>query len=105
MNELQGRGAVEALKLALESTKLLADASSQFHKLIDLNLDQLPLPGAGSTLTRWRALAEVAAQNLSLAKIYEGHTDALAILAELGDHNVPGSTWGVWAAEIGRAHV
>jgi hypothetical protein len=58
MSDLQGRGAVEALKLALEGTKLLANANSQFHKLIDLKLDQLPLPAAGSTLTRWRALAE-----------------------------------------------
>ena len=105
MNELKGGGGVEALKLALESTKLLADASSQFHKLIDLKLDQLPLPGSGGTLARWQALAEVAAQNLSLAKIYEGHTDALAILEELGDLNVPGSTWGVWAAEAANVRV
>jgi alkylation response protein AidB-like acyl-CoA dehydrogenase len=105
MSDLQGRGAVEALKLALEGTKLLANANSQFHKLIDLKLDQLPLPAAGSTLTRWRALAEVAGQNLSLAKMYEGHTDALAILAELGDQNVPGSTWGVWAAEAANVRV
>ncbi len=63
-------------------------------------LDQLPLPGAGATLQRWQALAAVAAFDLSLAKLFEGHTDALAILAELapGDAVLPGA-WGVWAAE------
>jgi hypothetical protein len=99
MNDVRGQSVIDALTLALERTTLLADASAQFHKLIHQKLDQLPLPGAGSTLTRWRALAEVAAHNLSLAKIYEGHTDALAILAELGDQTVNGATWGVWAAE------
>ncbi len=77
------------------------------QRLIATGLDQLPMPGAGSTLARWRALALVASHDLSLAKLYEGHTDALAILAELGAVDVapPGSSWGVWAAEApqGRA--
>jgi hypothetical protein len=63
-------------------------------------MDWLPLPGHGETLTRWHGLAAVAACDLSLVKLYEGHTDALAILAELqrGDLAEEGS-WGVWAAE------
>jgi alkylation response protein AidB-like acyl-CoA dehydrogenase len=68
--------------------------------LIDARLDRLPLPGGGSTLARWQALGVVAGFDLALVKLYEGHTDALAILAEL---NAPppedGSAWGVWAAE------
>ncbi|MGI4812925.1 MAG: acyl-CoA dehydrogenase [Janthinobacterium lividum] len=68
--------------------------------LIERDLDRLPLPGAGDTLGRWRALAAVAACDLSLVKLYEGHTDALAILAELDGRPRPaGSSWGVWAAE------
>ncbi|MBC3459068.1 acyl-CoA/acyl-ACP dehydrogenase [Pseudomonas mosselii] len=64
------------------------------------HLDLLPLPGQGRTLERWRALARVAACDLSLAKLYEGHTDALAILAECGAaHHAGEGTWGVWAAE------
>lgn len=53
--------------------------------LIAAGLDRLPLPGAGhgATLERWRCLAVVAGHDLSLLKLYEGHTDALAILAEL----------------------
>ncbi|MET0542626.1 MAG: acyl-CoA dehydrogenase, partial [Variovorax sp.] len=71
--------------------------------LVDAGLDRLPLPGAGDTMTRWRALAAVAAHDLSLVKLFEGHTDALAILAELrpaGEAAPPeGSRWGTWCAE------
>jgi hypothetical protein len=60
----------------------------------------LPQPGAGRTRERWAALAELAEEDLSLARLAEGHTDALAILAELGGAPPPpGSRWGVWAAQ------
>jgi alkylation response protein AidB-like acyl-CoA dehydrogenase len=75
--------------------------------LVQLGLDQLPMPGAGATLERWRVLAAVAQFDLSLTKLYEGHTDALAILDEI-DHRSedtePGA-WGVWAAEAPGAKV
>lgn len=62
--------------------------------------DRLPLPGRGATLQRWRALADVAARDLSLAKLFEGHTDALAILAELNGPCTDGSAlWATWCAE------
>ncbi|QHJ01433.1 acyl-CoA dehydrogenase [Xylophilus rhododendri] len=68
--------------------------------LVDAGLDRLPLPGHGRTLERWRQLAAVAAHDLSLVKLFEGHTDALAILAELdGPEPLPGSRWGTWCAE------
>jgi alkylation response protein AidB-like acyl-CoA dehydrogenase len=68
--------------------------------LIDAHLDKLPLPGQGGTHARWQALAAVAGFDLSLVKLYEGHTDALAILAELtGAAPDPGTAWAVWAAE------
>ncbi|MDO7912131.1 acyl-CoA dehydrogenase [Pseudomonas monteilii] len=68
--------------------------------LRDAELDRLPLPGQGHTLQRWQTLAQVAGCDLALAKLYEGHTDALAILAECaGAHLVEGELWGVWAAE------
>lgn len=63
-------------------------------------LDRLPLPGHGQTLQRWQTLARVAGCDLSLAKLYEGHTDALAILAECAaSHRAGDGIWGVWAAE------
>jgi alkylation response protein AidB-like acyl-CoA dehydrogenase len=59
----------------------------------------LPLPGAGATWDRWAALADLAGEDLSLARLAEGHADAVAILAELGGPRpLPGSRWGVWAA-------
>jgi len=64
------------------------------------HLDLLPLPGQGNTLRRWQTLARVAGCDLALAKLYEGHTDALAILAECGAaHHAADGIWGVWAAE------
>ncbi|CAB3723933.1 hypothetical protein LMG24238_05132 [Paraburkholderia sediminicola] len=77
--------------------------------LIRRGYDRLPfapLPGHGQTLERWRTLAAVAACDLGLVKLFEGHTDALAILAELhGPTPLPGSRWGVWAAEPPDARV
>ena len=59
----------------------------------------LPLPGHGRTRVRWAALADLAETDLSLARLGEGHVDALAILDELGGPPpAPGSRWGVWAA-------
>ena len=76
------------------------------QQMVDARLDQLPLPGAGHTLERWQHLACIAGQNLSLCKLYEGHTDALATLHELGAERSPqGSTWGLWAAEPPNARV
>jgi alkylation response protein AidB-like acyl-CoA dehydrogenase len=43
--------------------------------------------------------ADLAGEDLSLARLAEGHADAVAILAELdGPRPGPGSRWGVWAA-------
>jgi hypothetical protein len=60
----------------------------------------LPLPGSGWTRERWAALAALAEEDLSLARLAEGHSDADAILAELGASPLPvGTRWGVWAAQ------
>ncbi|RMQ47750.1 Acyl-CoA dehydrogenase-related protein [Pseudomonas cichorii] len=74
--------------------------------LVDESLDRLPLPASGRTLERWQALACVAAHDLGLCKLYEGHTDALAIMQELAaEPPAPGTTWGMWAAEPPNARV
>ena len=92
------------LRTALGLLNASDDAAACLRGLVRQGLDQLPLPGSGHTLDRWRALAAVAEHDLSLAKLYEGHTDALAILAELGgasQRRSPGEemVWGVWASE------
>lgn len=82
------------------------DVACTLRAMVEHGLDRLPLPGQGETLLRWRALAAVAARDLGLVKLYEGHTDALAILAELNARAAPaGSPWGVWAAEPPDAKV
>lgn len=74
--------------------------------LVEAGKDRLPLPGEGSTLERWAALANVAAQDVALVKLFEGHTDALAIRGELDAPRAPeGSRWGTWCAEPPQARV
>ena len=59
----------------------------------------VPLPGSGATRERWAVFADLGGEDLSLARLGEGHADAVAILAELGAAGPsPGSRWGVWAA-------
>lgn len=73
--------------------------------LVEAGFDQLPLPGSGLTLARFQRLAEVGGYDLGLCKLYEGHTDALAIIQQLGGSPTPASTWGMWAAEPPQAKV
>jgi alkylation response protein AidB-like acyl-CoA dehydrogenase len=78
-----GAAAAVALAAAVESGRL-----------------DLPRPGSGRTCERWAVLMDLAGEDLSLARLAEGHTDAVAILAELGADPPPaGSRWGVWAAQ------
>lgn len=59
-----------------------------------------PPSGGGRTAARWAELAWWGTTDLSLARLVEGHTDAVAILAELdGPVLPPGTSSAVWAAE------
>jgi alkylation response protein AidB-like acyl-CoA dehydrogenase len=59
----------------------------------------LPLPGHGRTADRFRFLAEWGRQDLAFVRLAEGHADAMAIRAELGDGPGDEGRWGVWAAK------
>jgi len=97
------RGVLAAFPPVMNDRDALADALAELRVE---RLDDLPLPGSGATLERWRALAEVAGHDLSLLKIFEGHTDALAIIAEAGAIPLPpDATWAVWAAEPPQARL
>ena len=80
-----------------------ATIGAALHSAHEAGALDLPLPGGGSTLQRWQTLAELAATDLSLARLAEGHADAVAILAELAGPREAGlasaNLWGVWAAE------
>ena len=85
---------------ALAEGEVDADPGVALRRLVDAGLDRLPLPGHGDTLARWRALAAVGAHDLGLAKLFEGHTDALAILHEAGAAiDAPNALWATWCAE------
>ncbi len=87
---------------ASDGTGALAEwqrAACAFVSAAESGRLDLPLPGSGATWRRWSALADLAEEDLSLARLGEGHADAVAILAELGGPRPqPGSRWGVWAA-------
>ncbi len=77
-------------------------------RALDFALDvgwRLPRPGSGRTAERWRRLRDVAAADLTAARVLEAHADALAILAEAADGGPGGVAgdghrrWGVFAAE------
>ena len=98
-----------ALHGFLQGNRSYADTQAlgvALKKLQEEGLDQLPLPGSGQTLERFSRLAQVAGHDLRLCKLFEGHTDALAIIAELDSPLPPvGSVWGMWAAEPPTAKV
>lgn len=81
--------------------------AQSFARLVNEGQGDLPLPARGATLQRWQALSRVAAHDLSLAKLYEGHTDALAVMDEVapGTPRPAGATWGMWASEPPQARV
>jgi hypothetical protein len=82
-----------------------ARTAAAFADAVESARLNLPLPGGGRTRERWAVLADLAEEDLSLARLAEGHVDALAILAELGAAELgtasppAASRWGVWAAQ------
>lgn len=88
---------LEALELPLDKG---SNVEAVMRSLIVTGCASLPLPGQGKTRDRWKALAQAGMTDLSLAKIYESHTDALAILSELGQpEEASDALLAVWASE------
>lgn len=68
--------------------------------------DRIPHPANASvdgtnshTLIRWQILAYVAGIDLTIAKWFESHLDALSILHEVGYAKNTNGLWAVWASE------
>src|ERR1700686_985002 len=53
--------------------------AAAFADAVESGRLNLPLPGGGRTRERWAVLADLAGEDLSLARLAEGHADALAI--------------------------
>jgi hypothetical protein len=91
--------AVEAAHAMGSDLDAAMGARRAFESLVDAVVE-LPLPGGGQSQARLAGLAAVASVDVTLARLTEAHTDALAILAELGEPTpAAGQLWGVWAAE------
>ena len=79
-----------SLPSSLQDLLTQAQASGEFA---------LPLPGRGATPVRHDVLKRWGGRDLSLARIAEAHTDALAILAAAGQSARTGGLYGVWASD------
>lgn len=101
----------ESLHKALERVSACHSArnaervSRMLHVLARENRLSFPMPGSGHTLGRFHAFTEIAATDLSLGRLAEGHADAHAILHETGRAPVSQDLYGVWAAEPPHARV
>lgn len=93
--------ALDATLASMRTSSLHVDNPGLvLQRLVDAGFGNLPLPGSGRTLLRWQVFAAIAAFDLSLVKLFEAHTDAIAIQSELGlGAPADGSLWGVWCAE------
>lgn len=78
-----------------------AAVGTRLGELLAAGRLDLPLPGSGQTARRWGELAAFGRDDLALARLVEGHADAVAILAEAGRRAEPGALYGVWAARPG----
>ena len=58
----------------------------------------VPAIAAGNTAGRLRVLRDIARADLSVARLIEGHLDALAILAEAGHEHDPAAVHAIWAS-------
>ena len=75
-----------------------AELMARLRRLAADGALDLPRPGTGATARRFRCLAALGTLDLSLARLAEAHTDAIAILAEAGQAADPDAVLGVWAA-------
>jgi hypothetical protein len=66
---------------------------------------ELPLPAAGASAQRHHALVQFGRMDLSVARIVEAHTDAIAILAEDGRAGQLNALYGVWASDGPQSRV
>ncbi|MFD6161310.1 acyl-CoA dehydrogenase family protein [Nocardia sp. NPDC060256] len=84
----------------LDASAAPSALAGALRRLADSGRLELPYPGSGHTIERWRCLADLTFGNVVVGRMVEAHADAAAILAELDGGVVErGQIWGVWAAE------
>jgi alkylation response protein AidB-like acyl-CoA dehydrogenase len=85
----------------MTSPRDAAAVARELRRLVDDGSLEVPDPGLGRTVERWAALALLGCRDLTLARLGEGHLDAISILHQAGRTEVPGALYGVWAARSG----
>jgi alkylation response protein AidB-like acyl-CoA dehydrogenase len=76
-----------------------AEVESALRALLSRGDLELPDPGTGGTPERLRSLFDLArTRPVSVARLAEAHTDAVAILHEADRRPHPGALYGVWAS-------
>lgn len=106
------KGSIENILLtdnqAVSTPSLTDTLRHDILKTLITYSDKIPHPASGaspvngevsSTLSRWQVLAYVAGIDLTIAKWFESHLDALSILHEVGYDKADQGLWAVWAAE------
>ena len=93
---------------AISTLSLTETLRHDILKILIAYSDKIPHPASGAspvngevsgTLSRWQILAYVAGIDLTIAKWFESHLDALSILHEVGYDKADQGLWAVWAAE------
>lgn len=72
---------------------------SRILELLRSSNETPPSPGTGQTVALWELLATLGSIDLVAARTVEPHLDAAAILGQAGAGWLPGTSWGVFAAE------
>ena len=99
---------IRADNQTISTLSLTATLRHDILKTLITYSDKIPHPASGAgpingevsnTLSRWQILAYVAGMDLTIAKWFESHLDALSILYELGYDKADQGLWAVWAAE------
>ncbi|GLY17803.1 hypothetical protein LWF15_26700 [Kineosporia rhizophila] len=80
---------------AADSAERVAEAVRDLAGRLD------PAGLTGPLLPLWQTLAALGHSDLCVARLAEGHIDALRILAEAGREPAPGAVYGVWASASG----
>ena len=81
----------------------MGDPEMTLEGFVQHEASGLPLPGSGETWKRFQILADWSSFDLSLGRLVEGHSDALAVIAEAGMKPAGESLkYGVWAARSSR---
>ncbi len=99
------------LRVDNQATSTLSLTDALRHDILKTLItysDKIPHPASGAspvngevsgTLSRWQILAYVAGIDLTIAKWFESHLDALSILHEIDYAKANQGLWAVWAAE------